>query len=186
MTSAIYSQISVSHEQDIRKWRSPHALEALYSVSAVQIVDRRTWWIKLISFFFRWKIRWTFWNWCSVHFEINANKWQPSNGSFVCIYLYIYHETIKSKQKKYIFLQSRRGDTGPTSSFFLFQLLISSFCILIINGFQGRRSLGFLMMINYLSYLLFCLLSEFEVMHPYGTDHAHGDSIHDWIGFSNI
>lgn len=45
----------------------------------------------------------------------------------------------------------------------------------IVNGFQGRRSLGVLMMINYFTYLLFCVMSEMEIMHPYGTGHGFGD-----------
>lgn len=72
-------------------------------------------------------------------------------------------------------LQSRRGDTGPISSFFLVILLLLTMAAFSINGFQGRRSLGILMIMIYLTYLLFCILSELEIMHPFGTGHAHGD-----------
>lgn len=53
-----------------------------------------------------------------------------------------------------------------------------------LNGFQGRRSLGFLMIIFYFIYLMCTLLCELEVIHPYGTGHAHGDILDkhdDWI-----
>lgn len=35
------------------------------------------------------------------------------------------------------------------------------------------------MIFNYVTYLLFCMLSEVEIMHPYGTDHAHGGLFDD-------
>lgn len=74
-------------------------------------------------------------------------------------------------------VQARVGAFGPTSTTFLFALLLFTWNTIFMAQFQGRRSIGILMLTIYLIYLLFCTLAEFEVMHPYGTDHNDDDKI---------
>lgn len=76
MTSATLSPISVWLEQDTRKWRSPLALEAPFSVNESHTVIAR-----LGRIFFFSILRWTLWKWCCVHYEISVYQWQSSNGT---------------------------------------------------------------------------------------------------------
>lgn len=60
---------------------------------------------------------------------------------------------------------------GENCEWFLVQLLATILFVLLLTGFDGRRSVGIIMIIIYLLFILFCILGEFEVLHPYGTDH---------------
>ncbi|XP_058828520.1 mitochondrial sodium/calcium exchanger protein-like [Topomyia yanbarensis] len=66
---------------------------------------------------------------------------------------------------------SREGAMGLNIEAFLVQLLGTILLALLFTGFQGRRSVGFMMISTYIVFFLFCLLGEFEIIHPYGTDH---------------
>lgn len=63
------------------------------------------------------------------------------------------------------------GDSGGTSSIFVLFLLASTLVALHIVNFQGRRSIGALMLTIYVLYLVFQFLSEVGLIHHYGTDH---------------
>lgn len=60
---------------------------------------------------------------------------------------------------------------GPNCAIFLFTLLTFTALIFLLTKFQARRSTGIFMIIIYCLFLLYCILGEFEIMHPYGTDH---------------
>ncbi|XP_058460946.1 putative sodium/calcium exchanger 7 [Malaya genurostris] len=66
---------------------------------------------------------------------------------------------------------SREGAMGQNIEAFLVQLLGTILLALLFTDFQGRRSVGFIMISIYIVFFLFCLLGEFEIIHPYGTDH---------------
>lgn len=96
----------------------------------------------------------------------------------VCWLVVSFSFYTRKKNDFFIVLQSRRGDSGPISSFFLFTQIVLTTTAFTMNGFQGRRSLGFFLISNYMMYLLICILCEAGVMHPYGTGHTQ-DGPHD-------
>lgn len=60
---------------------------------------------------------------------------------------------------------------GENCEAFLVQLLATVLLALLLTSFQGRRSVGIIMVTIYAVFLVFCLLGELQVVHPYGTDH---------------
>ncbi|XP_055627136.1 mitochondrial sodium/calcium exchanger protein-like [Toxorhynchites rutilus septentrionalis] len=66
---------------------------------------------------------------------------------------------------------SREGAMGENCEYFLVQLLGAILLALLYTQYQGRQSVAFIMMMTYCVFLLFCLLGEMKVVHPYGTDH---------------
>ena len=75
--------------------------------------------------------------------------------------------------KSFVHFQARSGTMGRNCSYFLFMLLFFTFLLFILTRFQARRSIGIYMIIVYCVFLLFAVLGEFNVIHPYGTDHLN-------------
>lgn len=69
------------------------------------------------------------------------------------------------------------GAPGATSTIFLIFLLVFTLAALNFTHFQGRRSVGVLMVAIYLIFLLYVCLSENEVIHDFGADHQEGEKI---------
>uniref|UniRef100_A0A182WJH8 Sodium/calcium exchanger membrane region domain-containing protein n=1 Tax=Anopheles minimus TaxID=112268 RepID=A0A182WJH8_9DIPT len=65
----------------------------------------------------------------------------------------------------------RKGVMGENCEVYLFQILTTTWLCLLFTNFQGRRSVGLAMIVTYLMFLTFSFLGEFELIHPYGTDH---------------
>uniref|UniRef100_A0A182VK81 Sodium/calcium exchanger membrane region domain-containing protein n=1 Tax=Anopheles merus TaxID=30066 RepID=A0A182VK81_ANOME len=65
----------------------------------------------------------------------------------------------------------RKGVMGENCEAYLFQILTTTWLCLLFTNFQGRRSVGLSMIVTYLMFLAFSFLGEFELIHPYGTDH---------------
>uniref|UniRef100_A0A182PRB9 Sodium/calcium exchanger membrane region domain-containing protein n=1 Tax=Anopheles epiroticus TaxID=199890 RepID=A0A182PRB9_9DIPT len=65
----------------------------------------------------------------------------------------------------------RKGVMGENCEAYLFQILTTTWLCLLFTNFQGRRSVGLSMIVTYLMFLSFSFLGEFELIHPYGTDH---------------
>uniref|UniRef100_A0A182JQK2 Sodium/calcium exchanger membrane region domain-containing protein n=1 Tax=Anopheles christyi TaxID=43041 RepID=A0A182JQK2_9DIPT len=65
----------------------------------------------------------------------------------------------------------RKGVMGENCEAYLFQILTTTWLCLLFTNFQGRRSVGLSMIVTYLLFLIFSFLGEFELIHPYGTDH---------------
>uniref|UniRef100_A0A182NKJ2 Sodium/calcium exchanger membrane region domain-containing protein n=1 Tax=Anopheles dirus TaxID=7168 RepID=A0A182NKJ2_9DIPT len=65
----------------------------------------------------------------------------------------------------------RKGVMGENCEIYLFQILTTTWLCLLFTNFQGRRSVGLSMIATYLMFLAFSFLGEFELIHPYGTDH---------------
>uniref|UniRef100_A0A182RU29 Sodium/calcium exchanger membrane region domain-containing protein n=1 Tax=Anopheles funestus TaxID=62324 RepID=A0A182RU29_ANOFN len=65
----------------------------------------------------------------------------------------------------------RKGVMGENCEVYLFQILTTTWLCLLFTNFQGRRSVGLAMIVTYLMFLIFSFLGEFELIHPYGTDH---------------
>ncbi|KAG5677105.1 hypothetical protein PVAND_006888 [Polypedilum vanderplanki] len=66
---------------------------------------------------------------------------------------------------------ARGGALGPNCIIFLISILSFTFFALLLTNFRTRKSIGYFCIIMYATFLLYCLLGEFEIMHPYGTDH---------------
>ncbi|EAT48204.1 AAEL000751-PA [Aedes aegypti] len=77
---------------------------------------------------------------------------------------------VRASKKKDHVAFSREGAMGENCEWFLVQLLATILFVLMLTGFQGRRSLGLIMIIIYLMFLLFCTLGELEVIDPFGID----------------
>ncbi|CAG9799842.1 unnamed protein product [Chironomus riparius] len=67
---------------------------------------------------------------------------------------------------------TREGAMGPNCILFLVLILLFTLFALLCTDFVCRRSIGYFCIAMYVIFLLYCLLGEFEVMHPYGTDHG--------------
>uniref|UniRef100_A0A182LX58 Sodium/calcium exchanger membrane region domain-containing protein n=1 Tax=Anopheles culicifacies TaxID=139723 RepID=A0A182LX58_9DIPT len=65
----------------------------------------------------------------------------------------------------------RKGVMGENCEVYLFQILTTTWLCLLFTNFQGRPSVGLAMIVTYLMFLAFSFLGEFELIHPYGTDH---------------
>uniref|UniRef100_A0A182QNQ6 Sodium/calcium exchanger membrane region domain-containing protein n=1 Tax=Anopheles farauti TaxID=69004 RepID=A0A182QNQ6_9DIPT len=65
----------------------------------------------------------------------------------------------------------RKGVMGENCEIYLLQILTTTWLCLLFTNFQGRRSVGLSMIATYLMFLAFSFLGEFELIHPYGTDH---------------
>ncbi|XP_055606299.1 mitochondrial sodium/calcium exchanger protein-like isoform X2 [Uranotaenia lowii] len=78
------------------------------------------------------------------------------------------------KTKEHVAI-SREGAMSENCEAFLIQLLATLLLALLLTDFQGRRSIGLIMIIIYLVFIVFCLLGELEIIHPYGTDHYPND-----------
>ncbi|XP_053673285.1 mitochondrial sodium/calcium exchanger protein-like [Anopheles nili] len=65
----------------------------------------------------------------------------------------------------------RKGVMGENCEAYLFQILTTTWLCLLFTNFQGRRSVGISMIITYGMFLIFSFLGEFELLHPFGTDH---------------
>lgn len=72
---------------------------------------------------------------------------------------------------KLFLFQTREGALGPNCIIFLFLILSLPLVFLLFTGFMARKSVGLYMMTIYCLFIFYSLLGEFEVMHPYGTDH---------------
>lgn len=56
-------------------------------------------------------------------------------------------------------------------------LLFFALFMFFLYRFQARRSAGYFMLFVYVMFVIYCLLGEFNVIHPYGTDHLNeGDA----------
>ncbi|XP_062540451.1 mitochondrial sodium/calcium exchanger protein-like [Armigeres subalbatus] len=86
---------------------------------------------------------------------------------------------VKALKKKDNVAFSREGAMGENCEWFLVQLLATVLFVLLLTGFKGRKSLGVIMIVIYLVFLLFCVLGELEVIHPFGTDH-HNEGEFVW------
>ncbi|EDS37108.1 sodium/potassium/calcium exchanger 6 [Culex quinquefasciatus] len=78
---------------------------------------------------------------------------------------------LKALRDKQHIAFSREGAMGENCEAFLVQLLATVLLALLLTSFQGRRSVGIIMVTIYAVFLVFCLLGELQVVHPYGTDH---------------
>ncbi|XP_058066257.1 putative sodium/calcium exchanger 7 [Anopheles bellator] len=67
--------------------------------------------------------------------------------------------------------QVRKGVMGENCEAYLFQILATTWLGLLFTRFEGRRSIGLSMIVTYAVFLIFSFLGEFELIHPYGTDH---------------
>lgn len=65
----------------------------------------------------------------------------------------------------------REGAMGPNCTLFLILILFFSLLALLFTNFRARKTIGLYMVSMYALFILYSLLCEFEVMHPYGTDH---------------
>lgn len=66
---------------------------------------------------------------------------------------------------------AREGAMGPNCAVFLFLILSFTLIACALTKFQARRSIGIYMISMYALFLLYCILGEFQIIHPYGTDH---------------
>lgn len=73
----------------------------------------------------------------------------------------------------FFFLQGREGIMGPNCTYFLLMLLFYTLLTFAFTGFQARRSVGIFMLVMYAMFILFSMLGESEVLHPFGTDHRN-------------
>lgn len=62
---------------------------------------------------------------------------------------------------------------GKTCNLFLAAILLFALLSLCFCNFQGRRSVGFLLISIYFMFLMYAVLGEFHVVHTYGTDHRN-------------
>ncbi|XP_037951901.1 putative cation exchanger C3A12.06c isoform X3 [Teleopsis dalmanni] len=65
-----------------------------------------------------------------------------------------------------------KGLFGENSEVFLVLCLIFSILALTTTNFHMRRCVGVFMISLYVLYVIFTVLCEFQVIHPYGTDHS--------------
>ncbi|XP_050073065.1 putative sodium/calcium exchanger 7 [Anopheles maculipalpis] len=77
----------------------------------------------------------------------------------------------KSFEVHDLIAEVRKGVMGENCELYLFQILTTTWLCLLFTNFQGRRSVGLAMIVTYLMFLAFSFLGEFELIHPYGTDH---------------
>ncbi|XP_049542633.1 putative sodium/calcium exchanger 7 [Anopheles darlingi] len=78
--------------------------------------------------------------------------------------------------------QVRKGVMGENCEAYLLQILATTWLGLLLTNFQARRSIGLAMIVTYLVFLAFSFLGEFDLIHPYGTDH-HPDP--NWASGAN-
>lgn len=62
---------------------------------------------------------------------------------------------------------------GQNCSIFLFMILVFTLLGLSLTRFQARRSIGLFMLFIYVLFILYSSLGEFEIIHPFGTDHRN-------------
>lgn len=67
--------------------------------------------------------------------------------------------------------QARQGQFGLNCTIFLLTALFFLLNGVITAKFQARRSIGIAMIFIYIVFLIFAVLGEFSLIHPYGTDH---------------
>ncbi|XP_037907473.1 mitochondrial sodium/calcium exchanger protein-like [Hermetia illucens] len=65
----------------------------------------------------------------------------------------------------------RQGSMGSTCNLFLTLIVLLSAIGIACSKFQARRTIGLYMLAFYLLFLVYAVLGEFEIIHPYGTDH---------------
>lgn len=65
----------------------------------------------------------------------------------------------------------REGAMGPNCVIFLIIVLFFTLLAMLFTNFRARKSIGVYMILLYGLFLLYSILCELEVMHPYGTDH---------------
>ncbi|XP_050093948.1 mitochondrial sodium/calcium exchanger protein-like [Anopheles aquasalis] len=76
----------------------------------------------------------------------------------------------------------RDGMSGPTCAVYLFVSSAGMLLSLLLTRFQARANLALQLLASYAVFLLYIALSEFEVLHGYGTDHNDdGGYFHDQI-----
>lgn len=63
------------------------------------------------------------------------------------------------------------GTLALNTFYFLFFGLMTFLIGMVFTNFVARRSLGIFLLAVYAMYIISILLSHFEVIHPYGTDH---------------
>lgn len=69
--------------------------------------------------------------------------------------------------------KAREGPMGQQCNYFLCAILLFALLSLGFCNFQGRRSVGFLLISIYALLLVYALLGEFELIHTFGTDHRN-------------
>ncbi|KFB53026.1 AGAP007338-PA-like protein [Anopheles sinensis] len=72
---------------------------------------------------------------------------------------------------RHLVAEVRKGVMGENCEVYLLHILSTTWMGLLFTNFQGRRSIGLCMIVTYLVFLAFSFLGEFELIHPYGTDH---------------
>ncbi|XP_049542634.1 mitochondrial sodium/calcium exchanger protein-like [Anopheles darlingi] len=76
----------------------------------------------------------------------------------------------------------RDGMSGPTCAVYLFVIVAGMLLSLLFTRFLARANLALYLLASYAVFLLYIILSEFEVLHGYGTDHNDdGEYFHDQI-----
>ncbi|XP_035790154.1 mitochondrial sodium/calcium exchanger protein-like [Anopheles albimanus] len=76
----------------------------------------------------------------------------------------------------------RDGMSGLTCAIYLFVIAAGMLLSLLLTRFQARANLALHLLASYTVFLLYIVLSEFEVLHGYGTDHNDdGEYFHDQI-----
>lgn len=73
----------------------------------------------------------------------------------------------------HLLAQAREGLLGQNCNLFLLLIIIFTLLTFTLTGWQARRSVGVLMLTIYALFVLYSTFGEFELMHPYGTDHRN-------------
>lgn len=60
---------------------------------------------------------------------------------------------------------------GETLNTFMVIMLSLLICAGFFTNFICRRSMGLFMITSYLIFVIFAILMEFEVIHPFGSEH---------------
>lgn len=60
---------------------------------------------------------------------------------------------------------------GPNCTIFLFFILFFTLMAFLLTNFVARRSIGIFMFSLYTLFFMYCGLGEFNMIHPFGTDH---------------
>jgi len=71
-----------------------------------------------------------------------------------------------------LFMQTASGTMGATCGVFLALCCFAFALSALTTNFVLRRSQGIYLIVLYFMFFLFAILSEFEVIHPYGTQHS--------------
>jgi Ca2+/Na+ antiporter len=65
------------------------------------------------------------------------------------------------------------GSLGPTAIIFLIYTLLFPLMLLTMTNFHAKKSIGIFCISLYMIFITIAILSEFDVIHPFGIDDYH-------------